>query len=55
MEATYASSSSWMTLMAGEWKAMLTRRRVNRYPISFSLAPRRLTASVLAAQDDLVR
>ncbi len=35
-----------MTLMMGEWKAMLTRKRVNRYPISFSLSPRRLTASV---------
>ena len=30
MEATNASSSSWITLMIGEWKAMLTRKRVNR-------------------------
>src|ERR1019366_326598 len=47
MEATNASSSSWMTLMIGEWKAMLTRKRVNRYPFSFSLPPRFLIASVL--------
>jgi len=47
MEAMYASSSSWMTFMIGEWKAMLTRKRVARYPISFSLLLRFLTASVL--------
>jgi len=30
-----------------EWKAMLTRKRVARYPISFSLLQRFWTASVL--------
>jgi len=33
----YSSSSSWMTFMIGEWKAMLTRKRVARCPSSFSL------------------
>ena len=47
MGAMNALSSSWMTLMIGEWKAMLTRKRVARYPISFSRSPKFLTASVL--------
>ena len=46
MEAMYASSSSWMTFIIGEWKAMLTRNKVHRYPISFNVLPRSLTASV---------
>ena len=47
MGAMKASSSSRMTLMMGEWKAILTRNRVARYPISFSRLPKFFTASVL--------